>query len=205
MSADKSQDIHPHTRDILAEIEAEVAHELEEERPPQGGPVYQTVGAVVGIAIGVVGAVLSYGYGLGSFNQPGGGLWPFIVSVVIAHFAADSGPSTTHVGIVDSAQNSETTRLAALGDAVGTDIQITDYTDDASARAAVDTRWAISTRVRADQAEASAEPTRASVAVSRLDSASSRTTTAGSWTNARAIPRRWTSPPERGASLRGVP
>ncbi len=88
MSADKSQDIHPHTRDILAEIEAEVAHELEEERPPQGGPVYQTVGAVVGIAIGVVGAVLSYGYGLGSFNQPGGGLWPFIVSVVIAALSA---------------------------------------------------------------------------------------------------------------------
>jgi putative tricarboxylic transport membrane protein len=74
---------HPHTRDILAEIEAEVAHELEEDRPPQGGPVYQTVGAVVGIAIGVAGAVMSYGYGLGSLTEPGAGLWPFIVSVVI--------------------------------------------------------------------------------------------------------------------------
>jgi putative tricarboxylic transport membrane protein len=80
--------MHPHTRDILAEIEAEVATEMEEDRPPQGGPVYQTVGAVVGIAIGVVGAVLSYGYGLGSFHQPGGGLWPFIVSVVIAALSA---------------------------------------------------------------------------------------------------------------------
>ncbi|HET6736993.1 tripartite tricarboxylate transporter TctB family protein [Mycobacterium sp.] len=75
---------HPHTRDILAEIEAEVAHELEEERPPTGGPAYQTVGAVVGIAIGVGGAVLAYGYGLGSLREPGPGLWPFIVSVVIA-------------------------------------------------------------------------------------------------------------------------
>jgi hypothetical protein len=75
---------HPHTRDILAEIEAEVAHELEEERPPAGGPAYQTVGALVGIAIGVGGAVLAAGYGLGSLREPGPGLWPFIVSVVIA-------------------------------------------------------------------------------------------------------------------------
>ena len=79
---------HPHTRDILAEIEAEVAHELEEDRPPEGGPIYQTVGAVVGIAIGVAGAVLSYGYGLGSLHEPGTGLWPFIVSVVIAAMSA---------------------------------------------------------------------------------------------------------------------
>jgi putative tricarboxylic transport membrane protein len=79
-----AKDTHPHTRDILAELEAEVTHELEEDRPPTGGPAYQTVGAVVGIAIGVVGAVLAYGYGLGSLREPGPGLWPFIVSVVIA-------------------------------------------------------------------------------------------------------------------------
>jgi hypothetical protein len=77
-------DTHPHTRDILAEIEAEVAHELEEDRPPEGGPAYQTVGALVGIAIGVGGGVMSYGYGLGSLHKPGPGLWPFIVSVLIA-------------------------------------------------------------------------------------------------------------------------
>ncbi len=79
---------HPHTRDILAELEAEVAHELEEDRPPAGGPLYQTVGAAVGIAIGIGGAVLSYGYGLGSFHEPGPGLWPFIVSVLIATLSA---------------------------------------------------------------------------------------------------------------------
>src|SRR6476469_5348443 len=88
MAPNESHGAHPHTRDILAEIEAEVAHELEEERPPEGGPVYQTVGAVVGIAIGVVGAVLSYGYGLGSVEKPGGGLWPFVVSVVIVALSA---------------------------------------------------------------------------------------------------------------------
>lgn len=75
---------HPHTRDLLAEIEAEVAHERQEERPPAGGPAYQAVGALAGIAVGVGGAALSYGYGLGSMREPGPGMWPFIVSVVIA-------------------------------------------------------------------------------------------------------------------------
>lgn len=71
-------------RDILAEIETEVAHELEDERPPAGGPAYQIVGALAGVVVGVGGTVLSYGYGLGSLHEPGPGLWPFTVSVVIA-------------------------------------------------------------------------------------------------------------------------
>ena len=74
----------PHTRDLLAEIEAEVAQELEEERPPRGGSGYQVVGALTGLAVGAAGAVLAYGYGLGSRREPGPGLWPFVVSVVIA-------------------------------------------------------------------------------------------------------------------------
>jgi putative tricarboxylic transport membrane protein len=81
-------DTPAHTRDILAEIEAEVAHELEEERPVAGGPAYQTVGALVGIAVGIGGAVLAYGYGLGSLREPGPGLWPFVVSVLIAALSA---------------------------------------------------------------------------------------------------------------------
>lgn len=56
---------------------------LEEEQPPAGGPLYQTVCAVVGIVVGVGGALLAHGYGLGSLHQPGPGLWPFVVSVVI--------------------------------------------------------------------------------------------------------------------------
>jgi putative tricarboxylic transport membrane protein len=79
---------HPHTRDILAELEAEVAHEPEEDRPPAGGSAYQIAGALVGIAIGIGGAVLSAGYGLGSLSEPGPGLWPFIVSVLIATLSA---------------------------------------------------------------------------------------------------------------------
>lgn len=74
----------PHAHDLLAEIEAEVAHELQEDRPPAGGPGYQTVGALIGLAIGAAGAVLAYGYGLGSLREPGPGLWPFVVSVLIA-------------------------------------------------------------------------------------------------------------------------
>ena len=64
--------------DILAELEAEVAHELEEHRPPAGGPAYQVVGALVALAVGVTGAVLAYGYGLGTLRRPGAGLWPFV-------------------------------------------------------------------------------------------------------------------------------
>ena len=60
-------------RDILAELEAEVAHDLEEHRPPAGGPAYQVVGALVALAVGVGGAVLAYGYGLGSLRRPGPG------------------------------------------------------------------------------------------------------------------------------------
>jgi putative tricarboxylic transport membrane protein len=74
-------------QDILAEIQAEVAHELEEERPPAGGPVYQVVGALVALVVGIGGAVLSYGYGLGSLRQPGAGLWPFVVSIAITLMA----------------------------------------------------------------------------------------------------------------------
>ena len=69
--------------DILAELEAEVAHELEEQRPPAGGPAYQLVAALVTLAVGVLGAVLAYGYGLGSLRRPGPGLWPMACSLVI--------------------------------------------------------------------------------------------------------------------------
>jgi putative tricarboxylic transport membrane protein len=79
---------HQHTRDILVELEAEMAQEMEEDRPPAGGPAYQIVGAGVGLAIGVVGAVLSAGYGLGTLQQPKAGLWPFIISVLIAMLSA---------------------------------------------------------------------------------------------------------------------
>lgn len=74
--------------DVLAELEAEVAEELAEERPPAGGPGYQVAGALVALVIGIAGAVLASGYGLGSPRDPGPGLWPFIISVGIAALGA---------------------------------------------------------------------------------------------------------------------
>lgn len=69
--------------DILAELEAEVAETMAEERPEPGGPGYQVVGALVALAVGLAGAALAHGYGLGSLRRPGPGLWPFVVSVLV--------------------------------------------------------------------------------------------------------------------------
>ena len=68
---------------IFGELQAEVAHELKEHRPPAGRPAYQLVPALVTLAIGAAGAILSYGYGLGTLRRPGAGLWPFAVSLLI--------------------------------------------------------------------------------------------------------------------------
>lgn len=76
-------DLDPPSGDILEEIKAEIEHDLEEERPPHAGPTTQVVAALVALAIGVFGIVQSLGYGLGEATQPGPGLWPFIVSLVI--------------------------------------------------------------------------------------------------------------------------
>jgi putative tricarboxylic transport membrane protein len=73
--------------DILAELQAEVARDLADERPPVGGPAYQVVAALVVLVLGLGAAWLSHGYGLGSLRRPGPGLWPFVVSVLIAVLA----------------------------------------------------------------------------------------------------------------------
>ena len=69
--------------DILDEIEAEVADTLAEDELPPGGPAYQTVGALVALAVGIGGLVLALDYGLDTLRRPGPGLWPFVISVVI--------------------------------------------------------------------------------------------------------------------------
>ena len=51
--------------------------------PPPGDPVYQIVSSLVALALGLTGAVLAYGYGLGTLKRPGAGLWPFVISMVI--------------------------------------------------------------------------------------------------------------------------
>jgi len=57
--------------------------ELAEDRPPHAGPWSQQGAAVVTGLIGVAGLIGSLKLGLGELTQPGPGLWPFVVSVVI--------------------------------------------------------------------------------------------------------------------------
>lgn len=99
--------------DILAELEAEVAHELEEHRPPAGGPAYQVVGALVALVIGVAGIALSLEYGLGSLRRPGPGLWPFIISVIIAALAVTLLVVGRHLG--DTEAFTRSSWLPAVG------------------------------------------------------------------------------------------
>ncbi|GAA4727588.1 tripartite tricarboxylate transporter TctB family protein [Nocardioides endophyticus] len=73
--------------DILAELQAEVARDLADERPPVGGPAYQVAAALVLLAFGLLAGYLAYGYGLGSLRRPGPGLWPFAVSALIVVLA----------------------------------------------------------------------------------------------------------------------
>jgi putative tricarboxylic transport membrane protein len=87
MSDERAPRPEPGEPDILDELRAEMAHDLAEDRPPAGGPAYQVVGALVALAIGLGGAILAYGYGLGSLRRPGAGLWPFVISVVIVLLA----------------------------------------------------------------------------------------------------------------------
>jgi putative tricarboxylic transport membrane protein len=83
MSNERAQRPETGEPDFLAEIQAEVAHDLEEERAPAGGPAYQVISALVALAIGVGGALLAYDYGLGTLRRPGTGLWPFVVCLLV--------------------------------------------------------------------------------------------------------------------------
>lgn len=57
--------------------------ELAEDRPPHAGPRSQLGAALAAGVIGGAGVVGSLKLGLGQLTQPGPGLWPFVVSVVI--------------------------------------------------------------------------------------------------------------------------
>ncbi len=95
--------------DILEELKAELAHDLEEERPPHAGPLAQVAAGLVTLAIGIAGVALSLGFGLGSLTQPGPGLWPFVVSVAVTAL------SLAQLAFGREAQDTETfTRSSAL-------------------------------------------------------------------------------------------
>lgn len=99
--------------DILAELEAEVAHELEEHRPPHGGPAYQVVGALVALVVGIGAMVLAVDYGLGSLRRPGPGLWPFIIAVLITVLAVALLAVGRH--LADTEQFTRASFLPAVG------------------------------------------------------------------------------------------
>ncbi|TDO52565.1 tripartite tricarboxylate transporter TctB family protein [Kribbella sp. VKM Ac-2527] len=56
---------------------------VEEERPPPAGAWSQLTAALVAALLGVAGLIGSWRLGLGRLTEPGPGLWPFVISVVI--------------------------------------------------------------------------------------------------------------------------
>ncbi|WP_327636568.1 tripartite tricarboxylate transporter TctB family protein [Kribbella sp. NBC_00482] len=63
--------------------QAELLAELAEDRPPHAGPWSQLGAAVVAGVVGLAGVIGSLALGLGELTQPGPGLWPFVVCVVV--------------------------------------------------------------------------------------------------------------------------
>ena len=61
---------------------------LEEERPPHGGPASQVAAALVAMAVGIFGGRHGRQAGPGGLAQPGPGLWPFAISVVVIVLSA---------------------------------------------------------------------------------------------------------------------
>ncbi|QFY08527.1 tripartite tricarboxylate transporter TctB family protein [Nonomuraea phyllanthi] len=95
---------------ITDPLEEEVA---EETRPPHAGPVPQVVAALVALAVGVAGAIGSFGLGLGELTHPGPGLWPFAISIVIAVLSLTL--VVTGRGLQDAERFSKATLLTAAG------------------------------------------------------------------------------------------
>lgn len=99
--------------DILEELKAELAQDLDEERPPHAGPLAQVAAGLVTLALGLAGTVLSLGYGLGSLTEPGPGLWPFAVSVAVT--ALSLAQIAFGRGAQDTEQFTRSSALTGLG------------------------------------------------------------------------------------------
>ncbi|MEX5297387.1 tripartite tricarboxylate transporter TctB family protein [Kocuria sp. CPCC 205292] len=54
-----------------------------EEEPARGGATTARLGALVPLVLGVAGAVVAFGLGIGSLSDPGAGLWPFAISLAM--------------------------------------------------------------------------------------------------------------------------
>jgi hypothetical protein len=99
--------------DILEELKAELAQDLDEDRPPHAGPLAQVAAGLVTLALGLAGTVLSLGYGLGSLTEPGPGLWPFAVSVAVT--ALSLAQIAFGRGAQDTEQFTRSSALTGLG------------------------------------------------------------------------------------------
>lgn len=52
-----------------------------EEEAPRGGVATAALGALVPLALGVFGVVVSAGLGIGTLSEPGAGIWPLAISL----------------------------------------------------------------------------------------------------------------------------
>ncbi|MEV4168146.1 tripartite tricarboxylate transporter TctB family protein [Nonomuraea sp. NPDC049709] len=103
----------PAEADLLQAEADRLQAELEEARPPHAGPIAQVGAAVVALVVGVLGAVGSYALGLGQLTQPGPGLWPFAISVVIIVLSATL--VVTGRGLQDTERFSRSSLLTLVG------------------------------------------------------------------------------------------
>lgn len=62
----------------------QLAAEWDEERPPHAGPIANVAAGLVTASLGVTGVALSLSMGVGTPERPEAGMWPLIISLVMA-------------------------------------------------------------------------------------------------------------------------
>ncbi|WP_370455841.1 tripartite tricarboxylate transporter TctB family protein [Pseudarthrobacter sp. B4EP4b] len=62
----------------------QLAAQWEEEKPPAAGPLANMASSLVVLGVGIGAVVLSISMGLGTPSSPQPGLWPFVISCVMA-------------------------------------------------------------------------------------------------------------------------
>ncbi|MDQ0821241.1 hypothetical protein QFZ79_003615 [Arthrobacter sp. V4I6] len=62
----------------------QLAAEWDEERPPHAGPLANVAAGVATASLGIAGVALSVSMGIGTPERPEAGMWPLIISAVMA-------------------------------------------------------------------------------------------------------------------------